>query len=332
LSLSLDGARVAVTGGAGFIGSHLCDRIIRENPSRLVLVDDFSLGKQRNVRFLAGKPSVRIYRKDAADYAKMGRVLDKERIDVVFDLAVIPLPKSLVLPMETVETNVKLTTTLCELLRKERFKTLVHCSSSEAYGNALHVPMDESHPQLPLTPYAASKIAGDHVAISYNRAFDLDIAIVRPFNTYGPRQNEFSYAGVIPRTIMRMMNGEQPEIFGDGHQTRDFSYVGDTVEGIVDVFKTPSTRGRVVNIASGKEVRIKKIVETIAECMDYHGDIVYKPSRPGDVMRHRADISLAKSLFGYTPKTGLEEGLKKTVDWYRGESGVGAREKRQSVS
>ena len=151
-----------MTGGAGFIGSHLCDRIIQEKPSRLIVVDDFSLGKQRNVRLFAGNRNVRIYRTDAADYPTMDRILEKERIDVAFDLAVIPLPKSLELPMETVETNVKLTTTLCELLRKKRFKTLVHCSSSEAYGNALHVPMDESHPQLPLTPYAASKIEGPH--------------------------------------------------------------------------------------------------------------------------------------------------------------------------
>ena len=270
---------------------------------------------------------MKVYRTDAADYSTMNRILERERIDVVFDLAVIPLPKSLELPMETVETNVKLTTILCELLRKGRFRTLVHCSSSEAYGNAHHVPMDESHPQLPLTPYAASKIAGDHVAISYNRAFGLDIAIARPFNTYGPRQNELSYAGVIPRTIMRIMNGEQPEIFGDGLQTRDFSYVGDMIEGIIAVFETYSTRGRVVNIASGKEVRIKKIVETIAKCMDYRGDIIHKPSRPGDVMRHRGDISLARDLFGYSPKTGLDEGLKKTVDWYSEELVVNRQEK-----
>ena len=131
---------------------------------------------------------------------------------------------------------------------------------------------------------------------------------------------------------MKMMRGEPPEIFGDGHQTRDFSYVGDMIEGIIAVFETHSTRGRVVNIASGKEVRIKKIIETIAECTDYHGDIVYKPSRPGDVVRHRADISLAKSLFGYTPKTGLEEGLKRTVDWYREESKATGGEKRRRAA
>ena len=330
MSVSLSGARIAVTGGAGFIGSHLCDRIIEEGPSRLIVVDDFSLGKERNVRLLAGRRNVKTYRTDAADYSTMNKLLERERIDVVFDLAVIPLPKSLELPMETVETNVKLTTTLCELLRKKRFKTLVHCSSSEAYGNALHVPMDENHPQLPLTPYAASKIACDHIAISYNRAFDLDIAIARPFNTYGPRQNEFSYAGVIPRTVMRIMSGEAPEVFGDGSQTRDFSYVGDMIEGIIGVFETPSTRGRVVNIASGKEVRIKKIIETIAKYMDYDGDIVYRTSRPGDVVRHRGDISLARKLFGYSPKTSLDEGLKKTVDWYKEERNASRHRTLQS--
>ncbi len=314
---SLSGKRIGVAGGAGFVGSHLCDRLIAEKPSRLVVIDDFSLGKERNLSAVKGLETVRIYHADAADYESMRSILRKERLDVVFNLAVIPLPKSLELPRETVRTNIEIATTFCELLRREFFGQLVHCSSSEAYGSALYVPMDENHPHQPLTPYAASKIAGDHIAFSYFKTFRLDISIVRPFNTYGPRQNEGSYAGVIPLTIRRIMNGKAPVIFGTGLQTRDYTYVTDIVEGIIGVFKTRATRGRVVNVASGREVTIKHIIETIASLMEYTGEITYEPARPGDVLRHRGDISLAKKLFNYRPKVTLPEGLRMTTSWYR---------------
>src|SRR5438067_675987 len=175
-----------VTGGAGFIGSHLCDRLAKERPSRLVIVDDFSLGKMSNIRPLREDSRVKIYRRDTRSYGGLERILEDEKIDVVFNLAVIPLPMSLELPLQTVLTNVTITTNVCELLRKRKFQALVHCSSSEAYGTALYVPMDEEHPEKPLTPYAASKIACDQIAVSYFKTFNLDIAIARPFNSYGP--------------------------------------------------------------------------------------------------------------------------------------------------
>lgn len=314
---NFSGKRIGVTGGAGFVGSHLCDRIAAENPSRLVVIDDFSLGKERNLTAVKGLESARIYHADATDYELMRSILRKERLDVIFNLAVIPLPKSLEQPRETVRTNIEITATFCELLRKELFGKLVHCSSSEAYGSALYVPMDESHPHQPLTPYAASKIAGDHIAFSYFKTFGLDIAIVRPFNTYGPRQNDGSYAGVIPLTIRRILNGKPPVIFGTGHQTRDYTFVTDTVEGIIGVFGANAARGRVVNVASGREVTIERIIETIASLMKYKGEIAYKPARPGDVLRHRGDISLARKLFNYRPNVTLVEGLTKTITWYR---------------
>lgn len=309
---------VMVTGGAGFIGSHLCDRIIQDGPSNLVIVDDFSLGRMRNIRSLEGRPNVKIHRRSATRYGELEKIIADEGVEVVFNLAVIPLPMSLELPRETVLTNVTITTNVCELLRKRAFDTLVHCSSSEAYGSALYVPMDEEHPEKPLTPYAASKIACDQVAVSYFKTFGLDISIARPFNAYGPRQNERSYAGVIPLTIHRIMKGEPPVIFGDGKQTRDFTYVADTVEGILGVFSCKDARGRVINIASGREVKIITLVKEIARTMGYEGEMVYQPARPGDVLRHKGDISLARRLFGYAPRTNFEEGMKKTVQWYAG--------------
>src|SRR2546426_34510 len=187
---SLRGRNVMITGGAGFIGSHLCDRVMMDGPSKLVVVDNFSLGKMRNIKSLSNRANVKIYRRDASSHKGLERVLEDEQIGVIFNMAVIPLPMSLDRPMETVLTNVAITANICELLRRGKFDTLVHCSSSEAYGTALYVPMDEDHPEKPHTPYAASKIASDQVAISYLKTFGLDIAIARPFNTYGPRQND----------------------------------------------------------------------------------------------------------------------------------------------
>jgi len=314
-SRSLAGKSVMVTGGAGFIGSHLCDRVTMDRPSRLIIVDDFSLGKMRNIRSLEANPRVEIRRIDARNYAGLEKALEEDGVEVVFNLAVIPLPMSLERPLETVLTNVTITANICELLRKGKFDSLVHCSSSEAYGTALYVPMDEAHPEKPLTPYAASKIACDQVAASYFKTFGSDIAIARPFNCYGPRQNEHSYAGVIPLTIERILRGEPPVIYGDGRQTRDYTYVGDTVEGILGVFSCEA-RGRLVNIASGKEVSIGVMIAKIAKIMGYRGKIVHKPARPGDVRRHKGDISLARRLFGYSPKTDFDEGLRETVGWY----------------
>jgi UDP-glucose 4-epimerase len=316
---SLAGRSVMVTGGAGFIGSHLCDRIMQDDPSKLVILDNFSLGKMRNVWSLRRNPKVRIHRRDGRNFSAMEKVLRDEEVEIIFNLAVIPLPMSLELPMETVMTNVAITTNLCELLRRKAFESLLHCSSSEAYGTALYVPMDEKHPEKPLTPYAASKIACDQVAVSFFKTFGLDIAIARPFNAYGPRQNERSYAGVIPLTILRILEGKPPVVFGDGKQTRDYSYVADTVEGIMGVFACPEAQGMIVNIASGREIRIGVLIEKIAKIMGYEGEIVRKPARPGDVLRHKGDIALAKRLFNYAPRTNFDDGLRHTVDWYASE-------------
>ncbi|MDA4130285.1 MAG: GDP-mannose 4,6-dehydratase [Thaumarchaeota archaeon] len=316
---SVTGKNIVVTGGAGFIGSHLCDQLLSMNPSRLVIIDDFSLGKERNIQGLKENAKVKVYSADASDMSKMENIFENKSVDVVFNLAVVPLPKSLQFPKETVDTNLLITTTMCELLRRKYYKTLISCSSSEAYGSALYVPMDENHPERPLTPYAASKIAGDHIAISYFKTFELDVAIARPFNTYGPRQNEGSYAGVIPMTIERILTGQAPIIQGDGLQTRDYSYVEDMAEALRLIYEFPETRGRIVNIASGTEITIKEIIDLIVKLIGYQGEIMHAPSRPGDVRRHKGDISLAKALIHYSPKTDFHTGLKKTIDWYKKE-------------
>ena len=308
---------VLVTGGAGFIGSHLVDRLIEEKPANLVIVDNFFLGKQRNLKHAKDNFPIKVYNQDATDYDAMKKIIENESIDVVFNLAVIPLLSSHVNPVDDWNVNVNITLVLCELIRKIQFSTLIHFSSSEAYGSAKKIIMDEEHPLNPTTPYAASKAAADHLITSYCETFGIDASVVRPFNNYGPRQNEGSYAGVIPITIKRIMNGMPPIIYGDGEQTRDYIYVTDTADAAIDVYNNKNTRSKIINIATGQEITIKKIITTIAEIMEFNEPIIYEEARLADVRRHRGDISLAEKLIGFKTKVSFEDGIRQTVEWYK---------------
>jgi UDP-glucose 4-epimerase len=316
--MNLKNKSVLVTGGAGFVGSHLVDRIINENPDNLVVVDNFSLGKERNLALAKQNyPKLKIYKQNAAVESLMESILEKENIDVVFNLAIVPLPACLSNPKFSYDTNVKLTSVICELARKGYYKTLIHYSSSEAYGDALDVPMTEQHPLNPTTPYGASKIASDHLVLSYMQTFGIDVSIVRPFNAFGPRQNEKFYSGVIPLNIKRMFHGKPPIIHGDGLQTRDFTYVSDLADATIKIYNAKATRGKVLNIASGKETTIKCLLSCIAQEMNFSKPPIFTGSRPGDVHRHFGSNLLAKTLIGYEPSVDLEKGLELTVRWYR---------------
>jgi UDP-glucose 4-epimerase len=296
----------------------LVDRILAEDPANLIVVDNFFLGHEENL-ISAHKmfPALKVYRLDASDLAAMHQVVTSEKIEVVFDLAVIPLPTSLDYPVWTVTTNVSIPMTFCELARLGCIKTLIHCSSSEAYGSASYIPMDESHPLLSTTPYAASKAAADQIVLSYWRTFGIDVAIVRPFNNFGPRQNPGSYAGVIPIIIQRVKKGETIEIYGDGEQTRDFIFVGDTVDAIVRVYQEESTRGKIINVATGHETTINDLVSKFLHVMGKpHYPVVHTTPRIGDVRRHCGDITLARNLFGFEPGIFTDEAVKATIDWY----------------
>ena len=316
--MSLRNKSALVTGGAGFIGSHLIDRLIKEDPKKIVIVDNFFLGKKANLNeAIKHYPELKVYNQDVSDYIKMAKIMKNESIDVVFNLAVIPLPTSLTKPRWTFEQNINITLSTCELARNGFFDTLIHFSSSEAYGTCEYAPMDENHPLNSTTPYAASKASSDQLIFSYCKTFGIDAAIIRPFNNYGPRQNEGNYAGVIPLTIKRILNGEPPVIYGDGKQTRDYLYVTDTANAAVDIYGNKNTRGKVLNIASGKEISIETLIKMIAECLEYNKPISYEQSRPGDVRRHVADICLAEELIDFKPEIGFEEGLKLTIEWYK---------------
>lgn len=315
---TLNGKRVLVTGGAGFIGSHLVDRIAQDAPQRLVVVDNLYLGREENLeQAREERPDLVFHRQDASDLEGMERILREEQIDLVFNLAVVPLPASLVRPRWTIEQNMAITTVLCELLRKAAYRTLIHFSSSEAYGSAAYVPMDEAHPSIPSTPYAASKVGSDHVVLSYWHTFGLDAAIIRPFNNFGPRQNSGTYAGIIPVVVERALAGEPVEIHGDGEQTRDFVFVRDTADAAIRLYAAPATRGRIINIASGRETSVNVLVRELLDVLGIAVPVSHVAPRPGDVRRHLASIDLARELIGFEPATSLRQGLIETVAWYR---------------
>lgn len=301
-----------VTGGAGFIGSHLVDRLL-EHGYNVTIIDDLSLGKIENV-----PKGVDFIQLDVRRLGPLKTYITEfsDPVDVIFNLAVNPLPMSLSTPREVVDTNVGITTAVCELVRHRLADTLIHFSSSEVYGTARYVPMDESHPLDCRTPYAASKAASDQVVQSYGRTFGIDYSIVRPFNVIGPRQNMEDWAGVVPATIKRCMRGEAPVIHGDGSFTRDFSYVDDVVRAAVDIWNTPETRGKVVNVGSGVETTIECLITSIADLFDSACSVVHDSERPGDVARMVADTTLARKLIDYEPRYSLDEAIEKTVAWY----------------
>lgn len=308
--------RIAVIGGAGFIGSHLVDALVEEG-AKILVIDDLFLGRKDNIPL----DKVFFVQTGACDYNNLWYWLDKYEIEIVYNLAVLPLPHSLDNPYVNIEVNIKIVQNLCKILQNKVFKKFIHFSSSEVYGSAQYEPMCEAHPIEPSTPYAASKAAGDFICMSYVKTFGCDISIIRPFNNYGPRQNAGSYAGVIPLTIERIKNGQSPIIYGDGQQTRDYIYVEDTARAAVMMGKRDDLKGQIINIGSGHDVSIQWLVEEIMTLMRLQGfernyPIRVESARPGDVRRHIANIFKAKDVLGFEHKIGMEEGLRKTIDWY----------------
>ena len=313
------GKHILVTGGAGFIGSHLVDLLITEDVGQLTIIDNFFLGSSHNLTEAYQHLSdLRVLSIDASDDNAVREVFSKlETVDVVFDLAVVPLPTSLERPQYCFETNVRITSALCEQLREGRFGTLVHFSSSEAYGSARAIPMSEEHPLEPLTPYAASKAASDHLVRTYAATFGVDALVVRPFNNYGPRQNDRKYAGIIPTMLRCAFEGRVFTLFGNGQQTRDYTFVTDTVSAALDLYECSQARGLVVNIGTGQEISILELKMKIEHILGRPIATQNVDSRPGDVQRHRADISLLKKLIAFQPSVSLDTGLSKTIEYYQ---------------
>ncbi|WP_337018441.1 dTDP-glucose 4,6-dehydratase [Oceanobacillus massiliensis] len=307
---------ILVVGGAGFIGSHLVDKLISIGASQVLVLDSLFIGKEINLSHALTHGATLLV-DDAENQEALAYIMEKHKIDIVFNCATKPLNYSFINPSNAFMTNVQVLKNLLELQRKDAFKTLCHFSSSEAYGTAQYEPMDEGHPLLPTTTYAAGKAAADLMLQSYVKMFDLDAFIVRPFNNYGPRQNfEGALAGVIPLTIKKILQGEPPEIHGDGKQTRDFIYVKDTVDIVTKLFPLISS-GECVNITTDQQTSIANVVKTIVEVMDYKGNVLRKPARIADVLNHRGSDKRLQELIGSYPKTAFKDGIGHTVDWVR---------------
>ncbi len=316
--MSIRSRSVLVTGGAGFIGSHLVDRLIQEGAGKIVVVDNFFLGKEHNLdEAQRAFEELEIVRLDASNLSAMQDVVISNSIETVFDLATIPLPTSLKYPHFTMQTNVGITSAFCEIARRGLIERIVHMSSSEAYGSARYVPMDESHPDDALTPYAAAKCAEDHILRSYVSTFGIDATIIRPFNNYGPRQNAGSYAGVIPIIVQRVKAGLPILIHGDGEQSRDLTFVRDTADFAVLIHDNPKCRGEEINVATGVGTSINTLVHRMLEIMGKpNHPVEHIEARPGDVRRHMADVTKLKNLLGRQPDVLNVDALAETIEFY----------------
>lgn len=312
--MELAGTKILVTGAAGFIGSHLADRLAER--SELTLVDDFSVGPRENLAGLEAHPNVRIVEADIRSQRRMHQLM--RRIDVVYHLAISDLRTSIGRPGLSHTVNAGGTLSVLLAARARAVRRFVYVSSSEVYGSAQSVPMAESHPLDPTTVYGASKLAGELYARAFQRTYGLPVCVVRPFNTYGPRE---PYAGlraeVIPRFILQLAAGLAPVIYGDGSQTRDFNFVDDTVAGLLLAGACDEGVGDVVNLGSGRETSVRRIAELLASSTGAETAPLTAAPRPGDVDRHCADIGKARRLFGFAPKTDLETGLARTLAWFQ---------------
>jgi UDP-glucose 4-epimerase len=305
--------KAIVTGGAGFVGSHVVDELMK-NPEteRVLVIDDMRLGNELNIAH-HGK-DIDLWSMSVQDaFAEQLGTIHAFDADVVYNMAVDPLPKSLIYPWEVWENNVDITKRVAKFCGDYEIR-MVHFSSSEVYGTIPTGKITERNAMNPLTMYAASKAAGDHIISALVETENLDAVTIRPFNCIGPRQNEKSYAGIIPMTINKIKTGQRPMIYGTGQQTRDYTYVTDIAKAATLV-AAHGDAGEVYNACSGEETRIDWLVNEISFNMNYTGKVDYGIARVGDVMRHQGDNSKIKEL-GWAPTVGIREAVKRTVEWY----------------
>ena len=309
-----------VTGGAGFIGSHLTEELVRRG-HRVRVVDSLITGKRRN---LAHIPGVEFLEGDLAEPGVAERAV--RGVDYVLHQAAIPsVPRSVKDPVTSHRANVDASLNLLVAARDGGVKRLVYAGSSSAYGNTPTLPKHEDMPTHPLSPYALQKLVAEQYCQMFTALYGFETVTIRYFNVFGPRQDPGSpYSGVISLFAAALLEGRQPTIYGDGEQTRDFTYVANVVDGVLRAVEAPAAAGAVINVATGGRISLNELLLTMNRIVDSHFEAVYKDSRAGDVHDSQADISKAKKLLGYVPIVPLDEGLKHTLDWCRAEGGLTA--------
>jgi UDP-glucose 4-epimerase len=306
--------RVLVTGGAGFIGSELV-RQLADRGSAVRVVDNLINGRRENLDGVPGN-NVELVVADVRDAKSMATLL--RDIDIVFHLACLGVRHSIHSPVENHEVNASATLGLLNSARSNGVKRFVYVSSSEVYGTARTAPITEEHPTLPMTVYGASKLAGEAYTRAFWETYRYPTVVLRPFNAYGPRCHHEGDSGeVIPKFLLRCLAGKPMVIFGDGTQTRDFTFVGDTAAGILAAGLSDNSVGETINLGSGKEIQIRDLAATIAQVLDRpKAEIDHIEPRPGDVLRLLADSSKARKLLGFQPCVALRDGLARLRDWY----------------
>jgi UDP-glucose 4-epimerase len=307
-------ARYLVTGGAGFIGSHLVARLI-ERGETVRVIDDLSTGKAENLAHLPAN-RVEFVRGDVADPKAMAEAV--RGIEVVFHHAALAsVPRSIELPLETHAACVTGTVVLLDACRRQGVRRMVYAGSSSCYGNQEQMPKTETQLPQVLSPYAAAKLAGELYCESFAACYPLETVRLRYFNVFGPRQDPKSpYSAVIPLFVSALLEGRRPTIFGDGSQSRDFTYVDNVVAANLRAASAASASGKVYNIACGSSLSVLDLLKEICRLMAKPFNPEFGPARAGDVLHSWADISAAQRDLDYAPAMDLHEGLRKTVEWY----------------
>ncbi|HEU4388492.1 MAG TPA: SDR family oxidoreductase [Blastocatellia bacterium] len=303
-----------VTGGAGFIGSHIVERLLRDGQSVRVL-DNFSTGKEENLAGMRG--NLEVIKGDVGDAGTVECAM--KGAQVAFHQAALgSVPRSVEDPVSTHRSNVDGTMNVLLAAHKAGVKRVVYASSSSVYGETAQLPKHEEIPPEPLSPYALSKLVGEYYCSVFHRVYGVEAVSLRYFNIFGPRQDPNSqYSAVIPRFVTALLDGSRPVVYGDGRQTRDFTYVENVVEANLLAAEREGAAGGVFNIACGGRYSLMELLSKLAELVGREADPVHESARAGDVRDSQASIERAKAGLGYQVTVGFEEGLKRTVEWYR---------------
>jgi nucleoside-diphosphate-sugar epimerase len=303
-------ANYLVTGGAGFIGSHLSEALVQRG-HRVRVVDNFATGYERNLR-----QGVEFVKGDLADPVVASSAV--RGMDYVLHQAAIPsVPRSVEKPVESHRANVDAMLNLLVAARDSGVKRLVFAGSSSVYGDTEVLPKTETMPTNPLSPYALQKLTSEMYGQMFSRLYGMETVTTRYFNVFGPRQDPGSpYSGVISLFIKALHEKQRPVIYGDGEQTRDFTYVANVVDGVIRAAETPGVGGEVFNVATNSRISLNQLLATLNQIFGTNLEPIYKEARKGDVRDSQADITKARRLLGYEPTVGLEEGLRETVKWF----------------
>jgi UDP-glucose 4-epimerase len=314
-------ASYLVTGGAGFIGSHLAEELVRRGENVRV-ADNLSTGKRRNLDHIS---AVEFLDGDLSDLSFAARAV--QGIDYVLHQAAIPsVPRSVNDPITSNRANVDATLNVLVAARDAGVKRLVFAGSSSEYGNSATLPKREDMPPNPLSPYALQKSTGTQYCRMFTRLYGFETVVIRYFNVFGPRQDPGSpYSGVISLFSTALIEGRQPVIYGDGGQTRDFTYVANVVDGVLRACTAPKAAGEVINVACGTRISLNELLAVMNRVVGTNLQAIYKDARAGDVRDSQADISKARSLLGYEPIVPLEDGLRHTLDWCRAAAAIADR-------